>query len=278
MEGKGINVPIKQEPCVDPIIHAVAIKPAAFKETAVSGWFMTLEAQFSLNRVTSETTRYLYAFSSLPPDLAYNLPTSITSEQNYSKLKDAVIEIFEQSKPEQFEKMLKKTTLSGRPSMFLLELNAIANKVGVGEDLVRHKFVNALPSNIAPVIAAQKTLSLSQLGTLADELMPLLTDQVTSVSHYSTQYAESNGRRNNSDQRYRRESTDNANQRSSRNESNIPYGLKPYRPNQRPKICKAHLYYGRTARTCKQWCQWPQKNSCRILPNSRSSSPAPSEN
>lgn len=252
------------------IIHAVSIKPGIFKETAVTGWFLTLEAQFSLNKITSESTRFFHVLAALPPELATNLPEDVAASQNYTQLKKTVIDIYEQTKPEMFDKLINKTTLSGRPSIFLQELNSLAKKVGVGEDLIRHKFVNALPSNIAPVLAAQKTLSLTQLGVLADELMPLLSEQVSHVPITAVNNSDFSPRRRN-DQRYSRS-------KSPKNESNMPYGLKPYNQNQRPKVCKAHLYYGKSARTCKQWCHWPQKNDCKILPNSRSSSPAPSEN
>ena len=44
---------------------------------------------------------------------------------------------------------MNETSLTGRPSMFLHELMSLANKVGVGEDLVRHRFIQALPAAIA---------------------------------------------------------------------------------------------------------------------------------
>ena len=48
--------------------------------------------------------------------------------------------------------------MTGRPSSYLCELQQIASKVGAGEELVCHKFLQALPANIRPVLASQKTL------------------------------------------------------------------------------------------------------------------------
>ena len=220
-----------------PFIHAVSIKPGIFKESAVTGWFLTLEAQFNLNKITNTTTKFYHVLAAVPPELATNLPQDIATSQDYDRLKETIIEIYEQTKPELFEKLISKTTLSGRPSIFLQELNSVAKKVGVGEDLIRHKFVNSLPSNISPVLAAQKTLSLTQLGTLADELMPLLNDQVSSVSVSNASYSGSSPRRNNATQQNFTQRP-----RSTKNDGGVPYGIRPYRQDQRPKVCKAHLY------------------------------------
>ncbi|KAG1650241.1 OTU domain-containing protein [Nymphon striatum] len=38
----------------------------------------------------------------------------------------------------------------------------------------------------------------------------------------------------------------------------IPYGIRPYSTGQRPTICRSHLYYGKHAKYCKPWCQFPK--------------------
>lgn len=252
-----------------PVIYAVSIKPGIFKESAVSGWFLTLEAQFNINKITSQSTRFYHTLAALPPELATNLPQEVQTSENYDQLKKNILDIYEQTKPELFDKLIKKTTLSGRPSVFLHELHSIAKKVGVGEELVRHKFLNALPKNIAPIAASQKTLDLTHLGILADELMPYLNESqnITTINATSHAAPHSMHQRDSSRPRNR-----------DQQDSTIPYGIRPYKPNQRPKVCKSHLYYGTTARNCKPWCQWPQKNNCKILPNSRPASPARQEN
>jgi hypothetical protein len=81
--------------------------------------------------------------------------------------------------------------MSGRPSYYLQELNSIAARVGVSEDLVRHQFEQALPPAISPVLAAQRELTLQQLGTLADELSPQLNNQIMLVSGQPTRRSQS---------------------------------------------------------------------------------------
>ncbi|KAF0308748.1 hypothetical protein FJT64_020064 [Amphibalanus amphitrite] len=90
------------------------------------------------------------------------------------KMNQAVTELYERSKPELFDQLISKVQLTGRPSLYVRELQELAGKVGVGEELVRHKLLQSLPPAVGAVLAAQRDLSLQQLGKLADELMPLL--------------------------------------------------------------------------------------------------------
>jgi len=135
--------------------------------------------------------------------------------------------------------------MTGRPSIFLQELRTMAKKVGIGDELVRHKFENSLPPTISPVIAAQKETSLTQLGVLADSLIHLLPTS----SAYQINSKSSNSNMVNA-------VTDNSNSKP-RSNSPIPYGLRPYKPEQKQRICKAHIFYADSARTCKPWCKWP---------------------
>ena len=144
-----------------------------FMETAASAWFQIIEANLKLKRITVGETKYFHVLASLPPTLVARLSPQILETHDYDEIKAGVIAMHERTKPELFSKLIAKTTMSGRPSSYLQELNEIASKVGVADDLVRHQFIQALPSTISIVLAAQKDLTLPQLGKLADELSPL---------------------------------------------------------------------------------------------------------
>ena len=70
---------------------------------------------------------------------------------------------------------MSTTTITGHPSTYLQEMLSIAKRIGIREEIVIHKFLQAQPATISPVIASQKELSPTQLGKLADELMHCLT-------------------------------------------------------------------------------------------------------
>lgn len=239
----------------------VSVKPPSFMETAVPAWFKILEAQFHLSKITSCKTKFYHALAALPPEVVARVPAATVENEDYATLKDEVVSSYEQTKPEMFERLISTTTMTGRPSAFLQDISSTARKLGVSEDLVRHKFIQALPSSISPVVATQKTLSLQQLGKLADELMPFAQSQCFMVKPDDP--SSSAGRSSSSTK--------------SANSSSIPAGIRPYSSDQRPLVCRSHIYFADKARTCKPWCKWPNKKNTSMLPSSRSSSPAPSQ-
>ena len=228
-------------------LGAIGIKAPQFTESSAQGWFAIMEAQFVLKNITVSSTKFYNALAALPPDLVVKLPGQILEAKDYDHLKKEVISIYEATKPELFSQLINETKMTGKPSLYLQELLCIAKKVGVGEDLVRHRFIKSLPQSISPVIAAQQDLPLSRLGKMADELIPLLHKEIYAVTP-PPRNSYSNG---------------------------IPIGLRPYREKQRPNICRGHIYYASKSNTCKPWCRWPDKQNCKIHPTSRASSPAP---
>ena len=247
----------------------VTVKAPEFIDTNPSAYFSILEAQFMLKNVSQSTTKFYNVISSLPPDVVGRLPPEVLDSASYDMLKETVISTYEKTKPEILSKLMRNHSISGRPSIYLNEMLTLASKIQLGDQVVRHQFIQALPPTISPIIASQKNLSLKQLGELADDLLPFMNNQQVNVV--------------NTQQQHHRQSRAHSpfNNRPSRNfvdraTNDIPIGIRPYSANQRPVICRSHLYFGPKAKNCKQWCRWPQKQGLSMLPNSRSSSPAPS--
>lgn len=122
-----------------------------------------LEAQFKLKGITVSSTKFYNALSALPPNLVTNIPSDVIDNECYEDLIKTVIQSYEQIKPEIFEKLAQRTTMTGRPSLYLQELQSLARRAGIGDcqDLIRHKFLSSLPHTISPAIAAQTSLSLT---------------------------------------------------------------------------------------------------------------------
>ena len=258
---------------------AVNITPPEFMETSVPAWFDKLEAQFHLKNITAEKAKFYSVIATLPADVMSKLPRAITniSESNYSTLKTAVINMYEKTKPELLDRLMKTTSISGRPSIYLQEMISTAERIGVTNDIIRHKFLQALPPTISPVVASQKDLSLIQLGNLADELLPYFSR--SAVMAVQPPQVQPSAMAISPPQVYPSPQNFSGNtHQGNRNQGFIPIGLRPFNRNQRPKVCRAHLYFAETARTCKPWCKWPNRENCKMQPSSRPASPAPSEN
>lgn len=242
----------------------MSVRPPPFMESAVSGWFAILDAQFHLANVTSGPTKFYHVLASLPADVVARLDPSVLSGQDFASLKTCVVEMFEKTKPELFEKLISKTVLTGRPSEFLGELRDVASKVGVGEDLVRHKFIQSLPPAMSTVLVAQRDLTLAQMGKLADELVPLVQKQTLVAAHTADSRPTDRGR-SPGPRGHRPQSADKGSGKD----------LQPYHEGQRPRVCRAHLFYGPDARSCRNWCTWPDKSrTSRMSVRSREPTPA----
>ena len=252
---------------------AVSIKAPEFLPSNPSIWFTIMEAQFNIASISTPSTKFYHAVANLPVDTVSNIEDSIINSADYDKLKAAVVAYHESTKGELFDTFLQTTPMTGKPSHYLLEMRKIAKKVGANDDLVRHRFTQALPSNLAPIIATQKSLTLDGLGTLADELVPLLREYNTSEvrsrssNHNNGKFSSSSG--SNYANRYSKHSLT----------------LTPFSDGQRPKVCRCHIFFGNNAKSCRSWCQWPDKAKCRVVqsrnatPNvSRSNSPTGSLN
>ena len=252
-------------------VNHIAVKLPLFAEGQASSWFKIVEAQFSIANITQESTKFLHVLSVLPPALVSRLNPTVLDYFSYEQLKTNIVGLCERTKPELFESLIKETSMTGRPSVFLHDILSTAQKLGVGDDLVRHKFIQALPSTVSPVVAAQKDLTLHQLGKLADELVPIISN--TSMYNVQTSFPPTNVTQT---EGYVRGRTLNRNSKPftrspSRSNTNA---MTPFYADQKPKICRFHVYFGQQSRRCTSWCQWPNKASTlQIRPSSRSRSP-----
>ena len=243
-------------------ISSVRIKPPVFTETSVPTWFRILEAQFHLAKISASKTKFFHALSQLPADVVDRLPPSSLDTEAYDDLKAAVVSTFEQSKLELFNGLMSNQTYSGKPSLYLQEMLRQATRLSIGEDIVRMQFLKTLPLQVQTTLASHVSLSLQQLAEIANDLVIMIPPTTVMAVSPPASAAAPTART----------------QPARTSRPTTSFGLTPFHQNQRPQICRAHIFYGPRAKNCKPWCKWPNKNNVTLLPNSRSSSPTPSEN
>ena len=77
--------------------HAIALKLPTFWTTQPEVWFAQVEAQFALNGITTDKTKYFYVLASLDQEMATRLLDLISSsayDSKYVTLKDWLISTF----------------------------------------------------------------------------------------------------------------------------------------------------------------------------------------
>ena len=68
---------------------------------------------------------------------------------------------------------------------------------------------------------------------------------------------------------------------SNYNHSSVPQNVRAFNDQQKPQVCRYHLYYGKSPKRCRRWCMMNNPNVPTYpdsRPTSRSSSPAPRNN
>ena len=124
--------------------NVVSVKMPQFISGSADAWFDIAEAQFHLSNITKSSTKYYHILSNLPPDVITRIDPEIRTNHDYDELRKQLIELYEQSKTEMFEKMMEKTMVTGKPSLFLHELIELSNKINVGDNFLREKFIHGL--------------------------------------------------------------------------------------------------------------------------------------
>lgn len=243
------------------ILHHVTPKLPAFPPNNAAVWFEIAEAQFALCRITDSTTKFYHALAALPPDVVAAVPKSIRNAAKYEPFKEKIESLYEATHAEVFDRLLTDTQLNGKPSQILQTLQTLAQRVEVSDDIIRHRFLQCLPENMRGIltVAGKRAETLDELAAIGDEVFsyvqkPLINATVPEIFPGLAA----------------------VHQRSQRasNASSAGYlGLTPYSPGQRPKICRCHIFFADNARSCKTWCQYPNKQQgLRMEPNSRANS------
>ena len=265
------------------------VKVPDFHDAAAPAWFLILESQFTLHDVVNDAVKFAHAISCLPVEHIPRIHHQIIADRNYVELKKAVIDFYEQTKPELFEKLISSQSIAGRrPSAFLSEISMTAQKVGISDDLVRHKFLQSVDQRMSAVLASMKDLTLPALGKLADELQTFtppahqapiyaaqppvypVQDNDRSRPAYRDQYQP----RGRSPPRNYHGSFQPRSPSRNFDGSNRPRsdGLTPFNSDQRPKVCRWHIFFGPAANTCTPWCKWPDKGHVKNVLRPRSPS------
>ncbi len=237
------------DPIFDPTfsVHRVAVKVPPFYRRNVSAWFRTLESQLKLGRITSSDTKFHHLVSHLPEDIAALLLSDKTPE-NYELLKEEVLRAVEKTKQEKINDLFDITDIGDeRPSIFVRKLVSKMEQCGLNanDDEITQKLLRCLPPNVATPLRAFQDLPPKRVAAIADSM-------VINYSPQPTVNAVSNAHRG-----ARPGPTSNFKSRGA-SEEQMPQGIAPFHPGQRPRICRAHIYYGFKARTCRTFCQFPK--------------------
>lgn len=248
----------------DMSINRVAIKTPPFWRNRPALWFATLEAQFHINQVTREETKFYYAVAHLDTSTADEVEEIITApphSQPYTTLKNALIHRFAESYDERIRKLMEREEMGDRkPSSFLRHLRSLSTD-GVPDKLLKSIWISRLPQQMQSILVTQPKASLEELGDLADKL-----HEISNTNTFHT-HAVSNTNHTNDTasqlQQLQQAVADLTTQVASLTASGSRIRNNP-RSRSRSKsrhrgLCWYHSHYAEKAQKCTSPCTWVNK-------------------
>lgn len=290
-----VVVPPQPQPATEPVAAHLSVKPPPFDEVSAARWFRIMESNFILARVVNSATKFHHILSNLPVEVSNKLSDGVIDSSNYDTIKSAVIDLYSKSPPEIFDDLISQNNiLCTKPSLYLQEIRKLGNRMNLSNEYLKVKFLKGLPSNVRMSLVTYDSDDLDELARVADMLLAYNTNSNFNAVHNVSSVQNRSNNANNtshfvsrpnsnpigSDSHLRHTSSNpnmvsNSNNTSQYTNPSVPPGIRAFHPNQRPQVCRAHLYFGHNARSCKSWCILSSSSS-NILPDSRPSSPRPS--
>ena len=244
------------------------ISVPTYIESDPAFWFVLLEDEFLRKDFTEDASKYTLLIKFLPTEILLQMKDVIKAApqgQKYALVKEAIISRTAPSELSRVQKLLGSLQLGDRkPSALLNEMRDCLGTATMDESLLREMWIQRLPEDAQNVLTFAKSSPLSEVASMADELLERRRSKSTlnavnqSIPGTSTQTLESlaaqvaelqqsilqlscsNGR--NRPQSHRRSAT--ARRRSPSS-------------NGRP-ICRIHRKYGDNARNCIKPCFYRQ--------------------
>lgn len=267
------DMPVNPPPPIE--ISRVTVKAPPFWRANPALWFCQLEAQFQMNQIYSDKTKYytvVAAIESTILDQVSDLVLNPPSVDMYNNLKRRLLDVFAVSEQSRLKKLLGEIEIADRkPSCLLREMRNLAG-TSVSADILRTLWLQRLPNNIQAILSVSSE-DLDRLVVMADKIYETTSgSEISKVSTRSTdnplecQIAEltrqvselrsqvSRQNYNNHPSRNRSSSRSNSHKRSL-----TPHSSADKQSNHSlsdPKICWYHRKYGDKASSCVGNCNY----------------------
>lgn len=138
-------------------------------------WFIQVEQIFSINRITSDVSKYRHVVAVLPQEAMGNVVDLLRNppnENKYEMLKEALISRHSMSENKKLEELLSSSEMGDRsPSSFYREMeNLTGNSNFVNQSLLKKLWLRKLPENIKLAVTCYNVEEVTELLAMADRL------------------------------------------------------------------------------------------------------------
>lgn len=245
----------------------ITVKAPPFWRANPALWFCQLEAQFDLNRITSDRSKYNMVVSAIESSILHQVSDLVLNPPEtglYIALKTRLLDVFAESEQSRLKKLLGEIELGEqKPTSLLREMRSLAGD-SITADLLKTLWLQRLPSNIQGILSISSE-GIESLAVMADKIYETSarpsdvgsfsrsTDYQNQILSLSRQIAEMKTHLSRRDR----------NQTHSRSRSKTPNPKfktmdKPDDKDQ--KVCWYHNKWGDKAKSCVGNCTYSSKN------------------
>lgn len=169
------TIPIEppgEPPVVGAEISRITVRAPPFWKANPALWFCQLEAQFEMNRITSDKSRYytvVAAIESTVLDQVSDLVLNPPLNGLYTALKARLLNVFADSEQSRLKKLLSQIELGDqKPSNLLREMRNLAGGC-INADILKTLWLQRLPSNMQAILSVSSE-DLDRLVVMADKI------------------------------------------------------------------------------------------------------------
>lgn len=141
-------------------------------------WFTTLESQFSLRGIKRDDIKFSCIVARPPRELCLYIKAEnadqtplAPNQTRYQRFKERVNRAFKVSEDAKLKQLIRsQPMLADKPSQMLVQLQNLAG-TSATPALLRNVFLEQMPENIRPILAATQIQDVNKLAEIADSII-----------------------------------------------------------------------------------------------------------
>lgn len=168
--------------------HKVSIKIPPFWPEKPEIWFYQVEAQFEINRITVEGTKFNYLISQLEPKYIediWDLISDKNANNKYTLAKEKLLSVFKESENKRIKRLVTGIELGDmKPSQLLQKMRSLATD-DISDKVLKTLWLDKLPDCIKNILLVSDE-NLEKLTKMADKIGEMNQRQELCAARSST--------------------------------------------------------------------------------------------
>jgi len=212
------------------MLAAVAIKIPDFWQSNPTGWFRSIEAQFTLRNINQDITKYNYVLSALGNEASAAVEGFLANppaNDLYNAIKQELLAVYGITDKQKKRLLINLVGLGDRKPTEHLRYMKSLHRADNNDALFMALFMQQLPSPVRTILAGRDFDDINDLAKAADDIMVEQATVQAAVSHQPTIVNRAKPQVTTTD---------------------LP---------STPGLCWYHRKYADKATRCRQPCSWP---------------------